>query len=110
MGRFYSETEVVTRVSGLTVTRLRTYVSARCVAPSERDGETAFTDADLARLELLSELSDGFDLDEEAAGLVIGLVDQIHGLRRELRSIGLAVAEEPREIRARILARLPGRR
>jgi len=103
---YLSETEVVARIEGLTVTRLRAYVSARCVLPEEREGRLAFRDADVARIALLAELSRDFDLDEEAAGLVVSLLDQIHGLRRRLREIGGALAEEPEEVRARLRARL----
>ena len=69
---YYSETEVVARVRGLTVSRLR-------------------------------------DLDEDAAALDVGLVDQIHGLRHQLRRLGEAVAEEHPEIRARIAGRITPR-
>jgi chaperone modulatory protein CbpM len=104
--RFYSETEVVARVEGLTVARLRAFVAAECVAPAEREGRLAFGDADLARLRLLAELADDFGLDEDAAALVVSLVDQIHGLRRQLRRLGEAVAAEPEEVRARIRDRM----
>ena len=104
--RFYSETEVVARVEGLTVTRLRAFVAAECVAPSEREGRLAFAEADLARLQLLAELAEDFDLDEDAAALVVSLVDQIHGLRRQLRALAEAVTAEPEEIRARIRGRM----
>lgn len=108
--RFYSETEVVARVEGLTVRRLRAFVSARCLAPAEREGRLAFAEADLARARLLAELAADFELDEEAAGLVVSLIDQIHGLRRRLRELGGALAEEPEEVRLRLRARLSGPR
>ena len=109
--RFYSETEVVARVEGLTVARLRAFVAAECVAPAEREGRLAFGEADVARLQLLAELVSDFDLDPDAASVVVSLVDQIHGLRRQLRRLGEAVAAEPEEVRARIRDRmtLPGR-
>jgi hypothetical protein len=53
MSRFYSETEIVAEVRGLTVTRLRAFVAADCVAPVEREGRLAFAEADLARVRLL---------------------------------------------------------
>jgi len=106
--RFYSETEVVARVEGLTVTRLRAFVAARCLAPTEREGGPAFGEADLARARLLAELAVDFDLDVEAAALVVSLLDQIHGLRRRLRLLGEALGEEPEEVRARIRGRLGG--
>lgn len=104
--RYYSETEVVARVEGLTVTRLRAFVAARCLAPTELEGRLAFGEADLARARLLAELAVDFDLDEEAAALVISLLDQIHGLRRRLRLLSEALGEEPEEVRARIRVRV----
>ena len=96
MPRLLDETEVVASVKGLTVLRLRAYVEARCVRPAEAAGSLGFAEADVARLRLAAELSRDFDLDPEAAGLVLGLIDQIHGLRRELRALASAVeAEEP---------------
>ena len=106
MSRFYSETEVVARVEGLTVARLRSFVAAECLAPAEREGRLAFAEADVARAQLLAELVTDFDLDAEAAGMVISLVDQIYGLRRALRQLGEAVASEPGEVRERIRSRL----
>ncbi|HRO11026.1 chaperone modulator CbpM [Amaricoccus sp.] len=109
MNRFYSETEVVARVEGLTVARLRRFVAAECLAPAEQEGRLAFAEADVARAQLLAELVSDFDLDEDAASMVISLVDQIHGLRRALRQLGEAVASEPDEVRARIGRRLAER-
>ena len=106
----YTETEVVARVRGLTVTRLRAFVAAECVRPDEAGGRLAFAEADLARVQLLEDLVEDFELDEDAAAMVVGLVDQIHGLRRELRRLGEAVAGEHEEVRARITARIGPRR
>jgi chaperone modulatory protein CbpM len=110
MTRYYSETEVVAEIESLTVTRLRAFVSARGLAPAERGGRLAFAEADVARVRLLAELVEDFDLDEEAAALVVSLVDQIHGLRGRLRALGAALAEEPEEVRARIRDRLAAAR
>jgi len=104
--RFYSETEVVARVRGLTVARLRSFVAAECLAPREHEGRLAFAEADVARAQLLEELVEDFGLDADAAAVVVSLIDQIHGLRRELRQLGEAVAAEHPEVRARIGGRL----
>ena len=106
MSHFYSETEVVARIEGLTVTRLRAFVAAEGLAPAEREGRLAFREADLARVQLLEELFEDFDLDEDAAALVVSLVDQIHGLRRALRRLGEAVEAEAPEVKARVRGRL----
>lgn len=109
MTRIYSETEVVARVEGLTVARLRSFVSAECVAPVEREGRLAFREADVARVRLVAELAQDFDLDPDAASVVVSLIDQIHGLRRELRRLGEAVAAEDAEVLARVRERLARR-
>lgn len=108
MALSFSETEIVASVRGLTVTRLRAFVAASCVSPQEREGRPRFSEADLARLELLADLTEDFDLDEEAGAIVLSLVDQIHGLRRQLRTLATAIAEEPEEVRARLRRRLSG--
>ena len=79
MNLFYSETEIVARVEGLTVARLRAFVAAECVAPAEREGRLVFREVDLARVRLLAELVRDFDLDPDAAGMVVSLVDQFTG-------------------------------
>jgi chaperone modulatory protein CbpM len=110
MTRFYSETEVVARVRGLTVARLRSFVAADCLAPREREGRLMFAEVDVARAQLLEELVEDFDLDAEAAAMVVSLVDQIHGLRHALRRLGEAVAAEHPEVRARVRERLSAAR
>lgn len=105
MTTYFTEEEVIARVEGLTVARLRSFTATRSIEPETRDGRAIFAEPDVARLRLLCEISADFDLDEEAAALVLSLVDQIHGLRRALRGLAGAVSEEPEEVRARIRAR-----
>lgn len=104
--RLYSETEVVARIEGMSVTRLRAFIAADCVRPVESEGRIGYGEADLARLRLAADLASDFDLDPEASALVLSLVDQIHGLRHALRQLGEAVGEEPQEIRERVRSRL----
>lgn len=106
MKQLYSETEVVASIEGLTVTRLRSFVATACIVPLEEDGHSAYDEADLARLRLLSELVEDFELDTDSAAVVMSLVDQIHGLRRTLRAFGDAVSMEAEDVRGRILARV----
>lgn len=104
MTTHYTEEQVVLAVHRLTVRRLRGLVRAECVCPTETPDGPAFTEADLARLELLCDLAEGFDLDEDALGVVVSLIDQLHGVRRELRALALALSEEPPEVRERVRA------
>jgi chaperone modulatory protein CbpM len=104
MSELYSEAEVLARVNGLTVARLRSYTAARCVRPRLQAGRATYAAPDVARLRLLCELAADFDLDEDAAALVLSLVDQIHGLRGELRVLAAAVGQQPDIVRRQIAA------
>ena len=102
MTEFYSETDVLTAIPRLTLLRLTRFVAARIVLPLVSDAGPAFRRIDLARIELLCDLTEEFDLDDDVLGLVISLVDQLHEARRDLRAICTALAAEPPEVRARI--------
>lgn len=98
----FSEAQAVRAVRRLTARRLRAFIEAGCIAPAEIDGEPVFGEADLARLELMCELVEEFGLDAEALALVMSLIDQLHGLRHEMRHLLMAIGEQPSEVRARI--------
>jgi chaperone modulatory protein CbpM len=106
MSARYTEADVLARVQGLTLARLRSFAQARCVQPEITDGQPTFAELDLARLRLLCELAADFDLDEDASALVLSLLDQIHGLRCELRALARAVDDEPEDVRRRLAARM----
>ena len=103
-----SEREVVAEVRGLTIRRLRAWVRRGWVRPAVRDHEYRFDELDLARLRLLCELREELGVGEEAVPLLLSLLDQVYGLRRELRRLAEAIQAEPNEVRERILARLRG--
>jgi chaperone modulatory protein CbpM len=67
----------------------------------------AFADIDVARLQLLRELSVDLALDEDAIPVVLSLLDQVYSLRRALRTAMDVVAESAdNQLRARIAAAL----
>ena len=74
--------------------------------PVLRDNAPGFTDADVARVSLICDLHDRMGLDEEAVPVVLNLVDQIHGLRRELKCMTRAIDEQPNEVRATLRTRI----
>lgn len=95
----FTEHDVLATVDRLTVTRLRAWIDSGCVRPRTEVGGPAFTEADLARLELLCALQDDLSLEDETLPLVLSLIDQIHGLRRALRRLGRAVEQQPESVR-----------
>lgn len=109
MTEFFTEAEVLAAEPRLTPARLAGFVAARFVRPLRGGDQRVFRQVDLARIELLCDLHEGFALDDDALGLVMSLVDQLHEARKDLGTLLAALAEEPAETRARLAGRLdPG--
>jgi chaperone modulatory protein CbpM len=103
--------EMTVRYAGLGRGELLQWVENRWVLP-EPQGETwVFTEVDVARVELILEIRRDFAVDDEALSLVLGLLDQVYGLRRQLRRLSDAIASQPPAVREAIekaLPRVPG--
>ena len=102
----YTEEETVAAGARLTRTRLTAFVAAEAVRPTRSARGPCYTRVDIARLELLCDLTEGFDLEEDALGLVVRLVDQLHVARADLAMLAEAIAAEPAETRRRLAAAL----
>lgn len=100
--RHYTLAETLDLLPELGRDQLERYVRAGVVIPVQSASGPLFRDLDIARLQLVIDLAEGYHLDEEALALVLSLVDQLHGLRGDMRAILDAVAREPVEIRARL--------
>jgi chaperone modulatory protein CbpM len=99
--------ELLDRLVGLDRRELARWVENRWVLP-ERCGETwLFHEVDIARVELILEIRHEFAIDDEALPLVLGLLDQVYGLRRQLRRLCDALAAQPPEVQATIESALP---
>ena len=104
-----TEEDGVARVSRLTVTRLRVFVSQGLIRPDE-DGAPGYSEADLARAALICNLEDEMGFHQEDVPVLLSLIDQIHGLRSELRGIVEAVEGLPPDVRATVRLRIEQRR
>jgi chaperone modulatory protein CbpM len=104
-----SERDVVARVRHLTVTRLRVWVAQGWIKPAGEAPES-FSEADLARAALISNLEDELGFAEEDVPVLLNLIDQIHGLRSELKSLLDALEDLPPDIRATVRMRITSRR
>ena len=102
--RHYTLTETLSVVEDLDAEQLQRYIRAGVVVPVQSETGPLFRELDLARLHLVVDLTEGYHLDEEALGLVMSLVDQLHGLRGDMRAMLDAVAREPTETRMRLKA------
>ena len=100
--------ELVRRVAGLDRTELVRWVENRWVLPDEHGGGTwQFHEVDIARVELIHEIRRDYAVDDEATALVLGLLDQVYSLRRQMRRLCDALEAQPADVREAIRRALP---
>ena len=105
-----SEKECMQLIEGLTPARLQSYVREGWVRPCSRADAPAFDEIDLARLRFIVQLRDDLDLTEDALPVVLSLVDQVHGLRRELLMLAMAIEAQAPVVVTQLLKQLKGTR
>jgi chaperone modulatory protein CbpM len=102
------EREVVAEVRRLRLTELRTWVSEGWVRPALAEDGPLFDDLDVARIRLICDLREEMSLPADVVPTVLSLLDQVHGLRRELRLLAEAVARQPEATRTELLKAYKG--
>ena len=101
--------ELLRQMRGLDRRDLIRWVENRWVLPEQRGQTWLFHEVDVARVELILDMRQEFAIDEEALPLVLGLLDQVYDLRRQLRRMCDALAAQPREVQAAVRRALPSR-
>lgn len=66
---------------------LTVWIEEGWIIPHQGEPEPAFNDIDLARVRLIRDLRHAMGVNDEGIGVVLGLVDQVHGLREALRQV-----------------------
>lgn len=100
-----TETEVVAEVETVTLHRLRLWVRQGWVLPTAGKGGPFYDETDLARIRLVCQLTGEMNLNDDAVPVVLSLMDQLYGMRREFKALAQAVAEQPTEVRVRLRER-----
>lgn len=99
--------EELLRVHGrLSAVRVEHWVEQGLLRPTADGKEWIFEPVDVARAELLAELTDQMGFDEEAVETVVDLLDQVHTLRRQLHQLGRAIGRQPTATREAIAVAL----
>jgi chaperone modulatory protein CbpM len=102
--------ELLARHAGLDRRELDSWIAEGWVRP-ERSGETwNFAEVDVARVALILEIRREFAVDEEGLPLVLGLLDQLYTVRRQMRLLCDALAALSPEMQAAIRRALHGSR
>jgi len=76
---------------------LEAWVAEEWLIPGGSTAEPAFTDADIARAALIRDLKRDLDVNDPGIGVILSLLDQVHGLRRTLADL-LRDVRERREL------------
>jgi chaperone modulatory protein CbpM len=66
---------------------LQGFIEAGWLVPPNDHERREFDDLDLARVRLIRELRMGFGVNDEGVGIVLHLLDQMHGMRVILRNV-----------------------
>ncbi|NOD65101.1 MULTISPECIES: hypothetical protein [unclassified Ruegeria] len=98
-----TEKELIETVARLTSDRLTEYLAAEIVIPEQSDKGLVYHSIDVARLELACELHEQYDMEADALSMMISLIDQMHGLRAELREVLNAVEAQPEPVRQQLV-------
>jgi chaperone modulatory protein CbpM len=98
-----TEEELIESITRLTSDRLTEYLAAEIVIPEQSDQGVVYHSIDVARLELACELHEQYDMEADALSMMISLIDQMHGLRAELREVLNAVEAQPDPVRQQLI-------
>ena len=94
--------ELLARHAGLERHDLDSWIAEGWVRPERSGGTWSFAEVDIARVELILEIRREFAIDEEGLPLVLGLLDQVYSLRRQMRLLCDVLAAQSPEVQAAI--------
>jgi chaperone modulatory protein CbpM len=97
------EIQDLLRQARLDAGTLEAWVAEGWILRRDSDG---FTELDVARACLIRDLRDDIGVNDEGVGVVLDLLDQLHGLRAALRGLAGAVHGLPEPVRQQALAAL----
>lgn len=96
------EREILSRFEELQIGTLHIWIERGWVTPHRDEGQNLYREIDVARVGLIFEFANELGLNEDAMDVVLPLLDQVHGLRYQLRRLAEAVQAQPDDIRRQI--------
>ncbi|MEE9589471.1 MAG: chaperone modulator CbpM [Hyphomicrobiaceae bacterium] len=106
MTQCHNEDEVVAKLPGITIVRLRVWIERGWIAPALGEKGHVFTEIDIARTQLICQLRDDLLVDRESIPMLLSLLDQVYSLRRELRCVTRAIETQPEHVREQIASHI----
>jgi chaperone modulatory protein CbpM len=81
-----TEEEFCVRV-GIEENTFRLWVDEGWLMPHAGDAGHVLSDLDIARARLIRDLRDNIGVNDEGTGIILNLIDQVHGLRSILQAL-----------------------
>ena len=78
---------------------LDAWLAAGWLMPSASDAQPTFTEVDLARARLIQDLRADIGVNDDGVGVILDLIDQLHGLRSTLLDLLTAIRAQPENMR-----------
>ena len=76
---------------------LNAWIEEEWLVPRGSSPELSFSEIDIARARLIRDLQVDFGVNDEGVGVILNLVDQLHGMRRTLRELRQEVRTTPEQ-------------
>jgi chaperone modulatory protein CbpM len=83
---------------------LEAWLEARWLLPARQQGALSYSDIDLARAQLIRDLTQDLGVNEEGVPIILDLIDQLHELRRAIGGLAAAIGAQPDAMRREIIA------
>jgi chaperone modulatory protein CbpM len=96
-------------IAALDAAELQMWIDSGWVRPEGEPGNWLFHEVDVARVRLIVDIRHDLAIDADSVPVILSLLDQLYGLRRELGALCGAVAAQPEATRRAIAAALSGR-
>ena len=84
-------------LSGMGHETLTAWIEEEWLIPGGSSAEMSFSDIDIARARLIRDLKMDLGVNDEGVGVILNLVDQLHGMRRTLMELREVVRTTPTE-------------
>jgi chaperone modulatory protein CbpM len=104
------ETELIAQFTYLEREVLLTWIEEGVIAPRRDEEGYLFDRVDESRVALACDLHYRMGLDHASLSVILSLIDQLHEVRHNLRTLTRAVAEQPEAIQQQIRGRMTGDR
>jgi chaperone modulatory protein CbpM len=82
-------------LSGMEHETLNAWIAEEWLIPGESSADVSFTDIDVARARLIRDLKMDLGVNDAGVGVILNLLDQLHGLRSALRQMREVVRAPP---------------